>query len=214
MTHTRPSVASCSRRASVLLLALIVIVLLTLGAMSFFERMFVEHQATQAHIRQTQARYLAESGVEFIRAMAIQDPNTLAAVGRHLRQSRAVPGQARDRRSAGRVSRAVHDPRPGAERVGLFRRHPLRPGKRIRAAESQHGAAGRQLRRRRRPQAADGAARHDRADRRRDPRLDRPRQRAAAARRGAGILFGAIAAVRAAQRAARLDRGAAAWSAT
>ena len=69
------------RRASVLLLALVVIVLLTLGAMSFFERMFVEHQATRAHIRQTQARYLAESGVEFIRALVVQDPNTLLQSG-------------------------------------------------------------------------------------------------------------------------------------
>ena len=69
------------RRASVLLLALVVIVLLTLGAMSFFDRMFVEHQASQAHIRQTQARYFAESGVEFIRAMVVQDPNVLQQSG-------------------------------------------------------------------------------------------------------------------------------------
>ena len=69
------------RRASVLLLALVVIVLLTLGAMSFFERMFVEHQATQAHIRQTQTRYFAESGIEFIRALVVQDPDTLQQSG-------------------------------------------------------------------------------------------------------------------------------------
>ena len=66
-----------------LLLALIVIVLLTLGAMSFFERMFVEHQAARAHIRQTQARYLAESGVEFIRAMVDAGPRHAPAIGRH-----------------------------------------------------------------------------------------------------------------------------------
>jgi DNA uptake protein ComE-like DNA-binding protein len=69
------------RRASILLLALVVIVLLTLGAMSFFDRMFVEHQATRAHIRQSQSRYLAESGLEFIRAITIQDPNTLQQAG-------------------------------------------------------------------------------------------------------------------------------------
>jgi hypothetical protein len=69
------------RRASVLLLALIVIVLLTLGAMTFFDRMFVEHQASLTHIRQTQTRYLAESGMEYIRAIAIQDPATLAQSG-------------------------------------------------------------------------------------------------------------------------------------
>jgi DNA uptake protein ComE-like DNA-binding protein len=70
-----------NRRASVLLLSLVVVVLLTLGAMSFFERMFVEHQATRAHIRQTQARYFAESGVEFIRALAVQDPALLQQSG-------------------------------------------------------------------------------------------------------------------------------------
>src|SRR3990172_1271141 len=77
-----PYLPVCSHRpASVLLLALVVIVLLTLGAMSFFDRMFVEHQAVRAHIRQTQARFLAESGIEYIRAMAIQDPNTITQSG-------------------------------------------------------------------------------------------------------------------------------------
>ncbi|MGE3240660.1 MAG: general secretion pathway protein GspK, partial [Pirellulales bacterium] len=69
------------RRASVLLLALVVIVLLTLGAMSFFDRMYVEHEAAQAHIRQTESRYLAESGLEFVRALAVQDPLTLQQSG-------------------------------------------------------------------------------------------------------------------------------------
>lgn len=82
MTKSALLTTRCTgRRASVLLLALVVIVLLTLGATSFFERMFVEHQATQAHIRQTQARYLAESGVEFLRALVVQDPNTLLQSG-------------------------------------------------------------------------------------------------------------------------------------
>lgn len=63
------------------MLSLIVIVLLTLGAMSFFERMSVEHQAAQAHIRQAQTRYFAESGIEFIRALGMQDPNTLMQSG-------------------------------------------------------------------------------------------------------------------------------------
>ena len=91
-----------NRRASVLLLALVVIVLLTLGAMSFFERMFVEHQATRAHIRQTQSRYFAESGIEFIRALTMQDPDTLHAIGRPLQQPGAVSGPAGDRRSSWR----------------------------------------------------------------------------------------------------------------
>jgi len=79
--NRRHTILSTRRSASVLLLALIVIVLLTLGAMSFFERMFVEHQAVRAHIRQTQARCQAESGIEFIRAMAIQEPDVLQQSG-------------------------------------------------------------------------------------------------------------------------------------
>lgn len=82
MSQQRRYKTNSSRRpASVLLLSLIVIVLLTLGAMSFFERMFVEHQAARAHIRQTQARCLAESGIEFIRALAVQEPDVLQQSG-------------------------------------------------------------------------------------------------------------------------------------
>jgi DNA uptake protein ComE-like DNA-binding protein len=69
------------KTASVLLLVLIVVALLTLGAMSFFQRMFVEHQAVRTHVRQTQARYLAESGVEYIRATLMQDPNVVRQTG-------------------------------------------------------------------------------------------------------------------------------------
>jgi DNA uptake protein ComE-like DNA-binding protein len=65
----------------VLLLTLIVVALLTLGTMSFFERMFVERQAVEAHVRQTQSRYLAESGVEYLRAILVQDPITLEQSG-------------------------------------------------------------------------------------------------------------------------------------
>jgi len=69
------------RRASVLLLVLIVVALLTLGAMSFFERMFVEHQAAEASVRQTQARLQAESGIEYIKAVVQQDQTTLYQSG-------------------------------------------------------------------------------------------------------------------------------------
>lgn len=69
------------RSGSVLLLVLIVVALLTLGAMTFFERMFVEHQAVRASIRQTQGRYLADSGAEYLRALMVQDPNLLNQSG-------------------------------------------------------------------------------------------------------------------------------------
>jgi type II secretory pathway component PulK len=84
-TTTQP-VASLPQRlprraASVLVLTLIVVALLTLGAMAFFERMFAEHRAARAHGRQLQARNLAESGVEYIRAMLMQDPAALEDSG-------------------------------------------------------------------------------------------------------------------------------------
>jgi DNA uptake protein ComE-like DNA-binding protein len=62
------------RSASVLVLALIVVALLTLGAMSFFERMFAEHRAARAFGRQLQARRFAESGVDYVKAVLTQDP--------------------------------------------------------------------------------------------------------------------------------------------
>jgi type II secretory pathway component PulK len=62
------------RSASVLVLTLVVVALLTLGAAAFFERMFAEHRASRAAGRQLQARHLAESGVEFIQATLMQDP--------------------------------------------------------------------------------------------------------------------------------------------
>jgi type II secretory pathway component PulK len=69
------------RRGSMLLLTLIVVALLTLGAMAFFERMFAEHRASRAHGRQLQARHLAESGIEYIKAVVAQDPKTLLESG-------------------------------------------------------------------------------------------------------------------------------------
>lgn len=69
------------RTASVLVLTLIVVALLTLGAMAFFERMFAEHRASRAHGRQLQARHLAESGVEYIKAVAVQDPQVVLQSG-------------------------------------------------------------------------------------------------------------------------------------
>ncbi len=69
-----PSHSPKLRRASVLILTLVVVALLTLGAMAFFERMFAEHRASRAHGRQLQARHLAESGVEYVKAVLAQDP--------------------------------------------------------------------------------------------------------------------------------------------
>jgi type II secretory pathway component PulK len=69
------------RTASVLVLTLIVVALLTLGAMAYFERMFAERRASRASGRQLQSRHLAESGVEYVKAMLMQDPETLKQSG-------------------------------------------------------------------------------------------------------------------------------------
>jgi Type II secretion system (T2SS), protein K len=69
------------RRASALVLTLIVVAMLTLGAAAFFERMFAEHQAERAHGRQLQAANLAESGIEYTKALLMQDPATLEQSG-------------------------------------------------------------------------------------------------------------------------------------
>jgi len=69
------------RSASVLLLTLIVVVLLTFGAMAFFERMFAERRASEAYGRQVQARMLAESGVEYLKYVLVQDPTLLYESG-------------------------------------------------------------------------------------------------------------------------------------
>ena len=69
------------RRGSMLVLTLIVIALLTLGAMAFFERMFAENRASRAHGRQLQSRHLAESGIEYVKALLMQDPKILLQSG-------------------------------------------------------------------------------------------------------------------------------------
>jgi type II secretory pathway component PulK len=70
-----------SRAGSALVLTLIVVAMLTLGAAAFFERMFAEHQAERAHGRQLQANNLAESGVEYAKAVLMQDPTTTQQAG-------------------------------------------------------------------------------------------------------------------------------------
>lgn len=69
------------RPASVLLLTLIVVVLLTFGAMTFFERMFAERRASEAYGRQVQARMFADSGVEYLKYVLMQDPATVLESG-------------------------------------------------------------------------------------------------------------------------------------
>src|SRR5690348_13505763 len=69
------------RRASVLVLTLIVVAMLTLGAAAFFERMFAEHQAERASGQQLQASQLAESGVEYMKVLLSRDPQQVQDSG-------------------------------------------------------------------------------------------------------------------------------------
>jgi DNA uptake protein ComE-like DNA-binding protein len=73
--------ARSPRNASVLVLTLVVVALLTLGAAAFFDRMFAEHRASRASGRQLQARQLAESGVEYVKAILTQEPAVIQESG-------------------------------------------------------------------------------------------------------------------------------------
>jgi type II secretory pathway component PulK len=75
------AVIRARRGGSVLVLTLIVVAILTLGAAAFFERMFAEHRAERAAGRQLQANHLAESGIEYVKAVLMQDPNTIQQSG-------------------------------------------------------------------------------------------------------------------------------------
>lgn len=70
-----------TRQGSALVLTLVVVAMLTLGAAAFFERMFAEHQAERAYGRQMQANNMAESGVEYCKALMMEDPETITQSG-------------------------------------------------------------------------------------------------------------------------------------
>lgn len=81
-----------ARSGSVLLLTLIVVAMLTFGAMAFFERMFAEHRASRAHGRQIEARLLADSGVEYLKYVLLQDPTVLYESGGTFNNSDVMRG--------------------------------------------------------------------------------------------------------------------------
>ena len=70
-----------SRRGIILVVVLIVIVLLTLAVMTFAKFMSAQRRATNTSLRQTQARLLAESGIEYLRAMLLYDQGTILELG-------------------------------------------------------------------------------------------------------------------------------------
>ncbi len=69
------------RRGSILLTVLVVVALLTLTGMKFYEWSFAEHRATRSAIRQTQTRLNAESATEFIKYLLTEDDSTTYSLG-------------------------------------------------------------------------------------------------------------------------------------
>jgi len=70
-----------SRRGVILVVVLVVIVLLTLSVFAFSKFMMAQRRAANITLRQTQARLLAESGVEYLRFMLFNDQLTILDLG-------------------------------------------------------------------------------------------------------------------------------------
>ena len=69
------------RHGIILVVVLIVIVLLTFSVLVFSKFMTAQRRATNMSIRQTQARLLAESGIEYLRVLLLKDQWTLLELG-------------------------------------------------------------------------------------------------------------------------------------
>jgi type II secretory pathway pseudopilin PulG len=70
-----------SRRGVILVVVLVVIVVLTLAVFAFSKFMSAQRRAVDSTLRQTQARLLAESGIEYLRATLLYDQWTLLELG-------------------------------------------------------------------------------------------------------------------------------------
>ena len=70
-----------SHRGSILLTVLVVVVMLTLTGMAYYNWSYVEYRSSEVAQRQLQTRLAAESGIEFLRYMLKQDDAWLAAEG-------------------------------------------------------------------------------------------------------------------------------------
>lgn len=69
------------RRGIVLVIVLVVVAVLSLAAYSFTQMMFAHNETTHVAGRQIQAKLLAASGVESVRAFLMQDPTAQAEAG-------------------------------------------------------------------------------------------------------------------------------------
>ncbi|TWT67011.1 General secretion pathway protein K [Posidoniimonas polymericola] len=69
------------RRGSVLLVVLVVVALMTIGGMAYFDWSFIEHRAAQAYARQIQSRALADSGIVMVETLLLEEPLVLEQQG-------------------------------------------------------------------------------------------------------------------------------------
>lgn len=77
----RPRRNETKRGGSVLVIVLVVIGLMTVGVMSYFDWMFLERRATQMYGRQVQARAAADSMIELVKTQLLEDPDIIQQEG-------------------------------------------------------------------------------------------------------------------------------------
>jgi hypothetical protein len=76
-----PPMKIASRRGVILVIVLVVVVLLTLSVLTFSKFMIAQRRGTNMSLRQTQARLLAESGIEYLRNLLFKDQLTILEYG-------------------------------------------------------------------------------------------------------------------------------------
>ncbi len=79
--RAKSSLAAPRRRGMVLIVVLVVVSLLSLAALTFSQLMLAEREATQLAGRRLQARALAQSAVQYVRLMLMEDETSLTELG-------------------------------------------------------------------------------------------------------------------------------------
>lgn len=79
--RAKSSLAAPRRRGMVLIVVLVVVSLLSLAALTFSQMMLAEREATQLAGRRLQARALAQSAIQYVRLMLMEDETSLTELG-------------------------------------------------------------------------------------------------------------------------------------
>lgn len=79
--HSPQRSKSVAPRGSILVVVVVVIAMMTVAGMAYFEWTFTERRASQLYGRQLQTRALADSGVELARALLTRDPQVIQQEG-------------------------------------------------------------------------------------------------------------------------------------